>query len=600
VAAIALVVALVVVLVFALRGSSGDDDKAAKPKPAAKLPALPQAWHADLASGSKRLPVDPLDSTPYGDLRTWMAGDTLVMLGTRRLTAYDADTGEMRWTLRPPAGTKRVCGASRAPNSAGLAGLVLASSRGCRVAGLLDVRTGKLRWRRDLGRRWSHSANDADLYVGDRTVAVPLNYRGYRLFDVRTGRPVKATPTPISQATALVGDGRLVLDSLGGLGKQQSIEVYDIDSRRLVSRTPVPRATNVEGIVSADPLILDLQVRGHRAYQHVDGRGRLGRYVGKGLDNEPQLLGVLGDTLVGSYSITSPLDRTARYYGFDVTTGEQRWTTNPVQTFILGRRGDDLLTASLGGPGIAGVINEGPTAKDEALFVLGQAPAEDPSRQALLGTVTVNGSWGSDFNTGWNGDVFLIQTDDTLTAYRLPQPGKTPLPLPEQRVDWADDDIRSEQAVDLCDAVRPSTLRSLGFRSIRVPPPSSCRWMETFEPDGTVRWLDVQTFALAPRKDASAVEFAKKSLADLRHDETNHFRADTPYAGVGDEAWSDQDRRRDEDRSRLLVRDRNLIVIVDSNYSGIDPVPHPRGRALLRRQEQVAEDVLARIPAPKG
>ena len=286
-----------------------------------------------------------------------------------------------------------------APNPAGLGGLVLASaSGGCRIAALVDVGTGRLRWRRDLGRRWSHTANDADLYVGGRTVAVPLDYRCY---------------------------------------------------------------------------------------------------VGKSFDSEPQLLGVLGDTVVASYEISSPLDRTARYYGFDVTTGERRWTTSPDRTFILGRRGDDLLTASLGGPGIAGVIKAGPAGENRAVFVLGQA---------------------------------------------------------QQKVDWADGDVRSEQAVDLCEAVRPSTLRSLGFRNLRLPPPAGCQWLETSFPEGSVRRLTVQTFALAPRKDSSAVEFAKRNLADLRHDETNRFRADTRYPGVGDEAWSDQNRRRGDDRSRLLVR----------------------------------------------
>ena len=112
---------------------------------------------------------------------------------------------------------------------------------------------------------------------------------------------------------------------------------------------------------------------------------------------------MLGDTLVASYDITSPLDRTARYYGFDVTTGEQRWTTSPDRTFVLGRRGDDLLTASLGGPGIAGVIPEGPMAKDTAVSCSARH-RPGPEREALLGTVTGNGSWGVDFDTGWTED----------------------------------------------------------------------------------------------------------------------------------------------------------------------------------------------------
>ena len=84
--------------VVALRGSAGTARN--PPEPAAKLPALSKAWSADLAPGSKPLPIDTLDSTPQGELRTWTVGDTLVMLGARRVTAYDAGTGERRWTLR--------------------------------------------------------------------------------------------------------------------------------------------------------------------------------------------------------------------------------------------------------------------------------------------------------------------------------------------------------------------------------------------------------------------------------------------------------------------------------------------------------------------
>ena len=395
VAAIAVpLVAIAVVLFVVLRGSGEDP---APMKPAASLPALSRAWTADLEPGSKPLPIDTLDSAPHGELRTWTVGDTLVMLGARRVTAYDVNTGEERWTLRPPSGTTRVCGASRAPSPDGLGGLILASGRGCRVAALLDAKTGKLRWRRDLGARWWHTANDDDLYVGSRTVAVPLFYKGYRLLDVGTGRPVEPTPAPTGESRAIVGEGRLVLSPLGS--RELSVEVYDVDSRRLISRTPVADTTDVEGIVSADPLVLDLTVRGHRTYRHIDGRGRPGRYVGKTIDNEPQLQGVLGDTVVMSYDITGPLDRTARYYGFDLTTGEQRWTTSPEQTFVLGRRGDDLLTASLGGPGIAGAVNESLDVQnaEATVFVLGQAPADDPGAQALLGTVKANGSWGLEF-----------------------------------------------------------------------------------------------------------------------------------------------------------------------------------------------------------
>ena len=214
--------------------------------------------------------------------------------------------------------------------------------------------------------------------------------------------------------------------------------------------------------------------------------------------------------------------------------------------------------------------------------------------------MTANGQWGVDFDTGWTDDVFLVQTDDTLTAYRLPQPGKTPLPVPEQRVDWAEDDVRSEQAVDLCEAVRPSTLRSLGFRNLRLPPPAGANGSRPSFPRARVRRLTVQTFALAPRKGTSAVELAKRSLADLRHDETNRFRADTPYAGVGDEAWSDQNRRHGDDRSRLLVRDRNLIVIVDTAYGGLRRGPHPTGRALLQLEATAVEDLLARTRTHGG
>ncbi len=126
------------------------------------------------------------------------------------------------------------------------------------------------------------------------------------------------------------------------------------------------------------------------------------------------------------------------------------------------------------------------------------------------------------------------------------------------------------------------------------------QWLETFEPEGTLRRLTVNAFALAPRKNTSGVDLAKRTLADVRHDETNRFRADTRSVGVGDEAWSDQNRRDGDDRSRLLVRYRNLVVIADSAYGGIRRGRHPTGRALLRLQAKAVGDVLARTRAPAG
>jgi hypothetical protein len=110
----------------------------------------------------------------------------------------------------------------------------------------------------------------------------------------------------------------------------------------------------------------------------------------------------------------------------------------------------------------------------------------------------------------------------------------------------------------------------------------------------------VNAIALAPRENTPAVELAKQRLADIRRDEVNRFRADTRYVGIGDEAWWGQDRRNGDDRSRLLVRYRNLIVIADSAYGGIRRSPHPTGNAWLRLQAKVVEDVLARTRRPGG
>jgi hypothetical protein len=76
---------LAAVLVVVLRGSSEEGDISARRKPAAGM-------------------------------RTWRAGNTLVMLGTRRLTAYDVDSPSRntRW----PISRSRSLGATHRPRAA--------------------------------------------------------------------------------------------------------------------------------------------------------------------------------------------------------------------------------------------------------------------------------------------------------------------------------------------------------------------------------------------------------------------------------------------------------------------------------------------------
>ena len=281
VAAIAVpLVAVAAVLVVALRGSSAAGDGPAETKPAASLPAA--------VEGVERRPGARVEAAADRHARldaAWRAAhlDGRRHAGAARHPTADGVRREHRREALDAAtasGTTRVCGASRAPNPAGLGGLVLASDRGCRVAAL--------RRRRD--RQAPLAARPGPALVAHRQRRRPLRRRPH-------GRGAAVLPRlpPPRRAHGATRGGDAGAHRAGegarrgGAARPQPARRLAWSVRRGLRRRLAPVGLphagrpddDVEGIVSADPLVLDLTVRGHRAYRHIDGRGRLGRYVGK-------------------------------------------------------------------------------------------------------------------------------------------------------------------------------------------------------------------------------------------------------------------------------------------------------------------------------
>ncbi len=396
-------------LALALSGCTADDSDPGSSEVTAQTPRLPRldpAWTVDVGTGAGHLPVDILDRRPEGDLTTWTVGDRLVLVGDGRVTAVDTQTGERAWTWAVPSRLGHVCGAGE-PNGDGLGGLLFSDGGRCDEVGVLDTASGRLRWHASLGAREALlSPNDQDLVVGDHRVVVPTGCGPTRVYATRSGRPLpdlSAPSTPnLCDVTGVVRDGlAVVLDS-------SALAAVDTDTGRVLWRRAAKgELTALEGIVSADPLVLDVREDGHRAYRAYDDHGRPGVYLGKEASTEPYLQGLVGGQVVVSYDLTGPLDRTARFYGFDVTTGRQTWTTTPERQFLLGRAGDSLLVV-------------GPSPEDTV--ALGLADPADPTDQTAVGEVPLEGSWGIDFDLGWTADWFLVQDGSTLDGV-LPRRG---------------------------------------------------------------------------------------------------------------------------------------------------------------------------------
>ncbi|WP_158573940.1 PQQ-binding-like beta-propeller repeat protein [Streptomyces triticagri] len=616
-------------------GGDGDGkDKRALTRPKKLEPAwetrVPEASHSQGGTG-------------------WSADGIIARQQGTQLRGYDTRTGKKRWTLKPPEGTSGVCALSAGTNSAGLGGLMLATERNeddCTYAGVVDLADGKVKWAKHVGRL--SDIGPASLSIGDEALTVTRDCHGvgqYRPRDgkslgtrleqdeacahqaVHNGRHLAVHYAPAAEARDVAPDWVPPGDST-----QAHFALYEGADDKPVWHTEAGRGGDrMNGIVSDDPVVLDITREGHRLIQTYDAAGRPVRTFGKQLDGSSGVDGrqgggpyVQGDTLVMD-------DRPgAGQSAYDLRTGKVRWRLPAGRAQALGVWKDRLLAVrriqDTGGRSAAWLVTYG--MRD--------------GRERTVGRIAEL-SAGMPPAVAWDDKHLYVDRDSGdpdeathLVAYRLPSSGGdtrryTAEPMPSedgievQKRGWRRSDVRPDAVSDACEATSTAALRAMRVYRKGMPPPLSCVWQEQFAPRHADRSLSVQVTAHQPggdgqgglsrkagsRSPAPAVAVAEEayrkigSKADREDDASGEhwpLGAPSPLDGLGDEAKASVFGSADDKGSEALVAARHRNVVVKVRARTDAPVAYKRGEVPPRHRveaaaELAAADVLAHLGA---
>ncbi|MFC6345271.1 hypothetical protein ACFP8W_25030, partial [Nocardioides hankookensis] len=237
------------------------------------------------------------------------------------------------------------------------------------------------------------------VHVGARKLTVEVPFEELRRYDLRSGAVL---PEPFRRRgdcthdVAVGGGLQAVVDRSTDI-----LSLADADSDRRLWTHAMPAHSGVDAVVWTDPLILDVTERGHRVLRSYDDRGRPGAYVGRQMDTDPKVLGVLDGVLVVSYStsaLAAPLFR-----GFDPDTGEQLWRSDD-ELYVAGEQAGRIFTL---------FRPLGSTTTDATAGVwVGRADPGDPTDQVALGRIP----YAEDATYGWTDDVLVRQVGARLDA----------------------------------------------------------------------------------------------------------------------------------------------------------------------------------------
>lgn len=580
-----------------LAACSGDDDESGtEPKPESKPAALEAAWTAPA----------PENQTGEGDLYETRDGRILyVRNGTVR--AYDAETGKRSWMRSVP----RSCSASE-PNKAG--DIALTVGKECRDVAVIDGRTGKVRWRTHIPTvSPRYDSGDVVASIGDRTVTVIQFCGQVTRLSLRNGKHLGVlAPHDRACANEADSDGQLIAlwhdpetaDTPDDHGTgwipswegKAAFELYDADTDERLWRRSVNReSARLESgaVVNADPLILALTDDNHatmRKYSRTSPKP--GRYVGRQLPHSNGVfdpIGVADGVLVGMYGHSNLAGTGRRLFAYEVETGRELWSR---------MYPDDLTTAVVGVDEDGVVVTQGDMETDadgESMYrtLVERWDLRTGEDVGLVGRIDEPGrSYGPSVWEVADGTLYAAGSD--LRAYELPKPDPD-RGLPDD-LDWADGDVQPDPLTDACAEIQPATLRQLGLsRSIELPTPADCTWIEHDQPEYSDRGLDVNvTFAepgtlpeMGSASDGNtAVQNAKALVkASVKQPEGDDFSVHVTSAtshppmskpklldGVGDEAYASSGAYLPGDGgatagSYLIVRKRNVVVEVKAEGS---------------------------------
>lgn len=534
------------------------------------------------------------------------ADGTTLLATDRGLVAYDPTTHEERWRTDVAGG---VCALSEVVD--GRVALLL-DARGtygrCDRVGVVDVDRGALRWSRPLG--------DAE-YLFDRSVALGRDrvYAGGECgavltFAVDSGAPrtpLLARDEVCGHANAMAGgvvalyeDGETpdTPDDAGtgwippydGAARLRVLDAADGSERW--STTVERRGADLHGIVSAEPLVLDVSQRGHRTMRRYGPGGRFLGHLGAQLGPSDGFTVVArsDDVLVGTY------EAIGGYRAYDLRTGQELWRVPTTDRWLAGADDDGLVWTQ---PARVRGDPDGPTWAIQSQVV--RTSATDPADAVLVGALP-----GDDVTAGSVlGDDLLVRDAGRTEVLPLGA-GVGPAPEPwtyaAGAVPWADGDVRPDGLADVCASVGRGALATVGLRT-DLPAPADCHWLETADPAYLDAELQVDVEAVAPEAgiEGSQEAVTAADAARARYDHTHRRWPD--LTGLGDAARTRTTQSADARRSSagVEVLAGNVVVRVGARVEaqisdtldGVVPAAD-----LQRVVTRVAEDVLADLDLP--
>jgi hypothetical protein len=394
----------------------------------------PDASAAPVVEGA----LEPEWVVPVEELNTWVRWRTpeaLVIGDWFDLRAVSPDTGEELWRLRDPEGAIRVCTISAEAGPNGIAGIVFEATdgtrpSGCSLVAAVDLATGELLWTADHSATVAYPSETADVSVGERVLTVSLacgeTYRHDAARGTELSHPV--TPDDACKHRAAHSGRHLVVQDMPD-GVANELRLHDVETEALLWSAPLERGTRLLGVVTDDPLILDIELDGVRAYRVYDEDGRPVRTVGEpisgtnGIGMGPAPMPGQPEQVFGDGVMLAGYEGKMTVGAYDLATGELLHTRPMVNGRALGiRDGMELSVALVVDPAVSRFkiaelrswdIREG--TEPEVLGRVAPLPASDAAgdRGDLM------------YPAGWDGEWFYVLhkhlgEGSQLAAYQVP------------------------------------------------------------------------------------------------------------------------------------------------------------------------------------
>ncbi|GAA4823399.1 hypothetical protein GCM10025786_34360 [Nocardioides caeni] len=490
------------------------------------VPSLAAAWEVDGGDIS-------FGDTYWSKPAVWSTDDSLIVLssdlrGARTmLRGLDRANGTTRWSAVVPGGW---CTSSDEVGPDGTVAIRLRSSGtalSCDRLVAIDSTTGEVRWSVDLAIPGDR-LDQPRVSVGE-VVITSGNCGQVLRFDLGDGSALPAS-------TGLRESRDAILDQCGkgGFGDGVMTRRTARGTALLTdSGTPIwqtRRAIQTADIVSADPLVLEVEEGGSRLLRRYD-EGRPGPAIGYELGYTRGFRPIAHDehTLVGTYDDAEIIE------AFDLDTGELLWARDS-DRFTSGRRLLGVHDSQLvWGQGVNSLEEEENYPHDDMWVSV--SSLRDPDAGRTLGAVR-RSSYLSTSDLWTVSGGLLITGGSRLTAWSLDEvPEDAPdeiltvprshLAGPDSDVPWSDAEVSDGAAIRACTRVSDESLRLLGLDP-EAPAPADCSWRSGGAQETSLR---IELSLTEPTADRSGADVAAERLSDLGD------QFDTrPVHGLGQEA----------------------------------------------------------------